>query len=276
MDIKGRITNIQRCSVHDGPGIRTTVFLKGCNMNCKWCHNPETISFEKEMLFYPDRCIGCGNCEDGCFADAKVPCGRDVTVAEVAAEVLQDRPYYGADGGVTITGGEPMCQPAFTKALLTTLKQQGIHVAIESNMSLPYEKIQPILQECDLVMADMKLWDNGLHKKYTDIDNSNIIANFEKLQALSIPLIVRTPVMAGINDTENEIAHIAQFLSRLPSLLYYELLPYHPLGLSKGVDNQMRFETPTKEALHQLALIAGKYCKQVWVSGVPVIGGKVC
>lgn len=265
---EGRITNIQRFSVHDGPGIRTTVFFKGCNMGCAWCHNPETISFEKETLFHPERCIGCGRCEDGCFAEAKVPCGVDVTVADVMAQVLADRDYYGEEGGVTISGGEPTCQRDFLVALLSALGEEGIHCAMETNVSLPWASIEPALRLCGLVMTDLKMWDAEKHAAYTGIGNGQIIQNLQSLSRLGIPFILRTPVMKNLNDSEEEILAMAKFAGSLDNLLYYELLPYHPLGLSKGIEGQQRFETPSREALYALASKGKAYCPNIWVSGV--------
>ena len=114
----GRVHSVESFGSADGPGVRYIVFLKGCNMRCQWCHNPETISFEREMLFYPEKCIGCGMCDEGCFAGAKVPCGDRMTVDDVFQDIQLDQPYYGKDGGVTVSGGEPLCQPEFARALL--------------------------------------------------------------------------------------------------------------------------------------------------------------
>ncbi|MBO5217973.1 MAG: 4Fe-4S cluster-binding domain-containing protein, partial [Clostridia bacterium] len=128
--VSGIITDITRGSTHDGPGLRTVVFTKGCPLSCKWCHNPECISPEPQTLLYPDKCIGCGMCDKGCFAGAKVKCGREMTVAEVMESVLADRGYYADKGGVTISGGEPMLQRAFTGALVDACKGEGIHTAV--------------------------------------------------------------------------------------------------------------------------------------------------
>jgi len=128
------VTEIQRFSIHDGPGIRTTVFLKGCPLNCAWCHNPECISFDKEEFFYPEKCIGCGKCNEGCFAGARVPCGKEMTPEEVLREVLEDKAYYGKEGGLTVSGGEPLAHRDFTLSLIRLAKDAGIGVGVETTL----------------------------------------------------------------------------------------------------------------------------------------------
>lgn len=260
----GMIANIQRCSVHDGPGIRTSVFLKGCNLNCAWCHNPETISFEPTELFHPERCIHCGMCEEGCFSGARTICGTEMTVDQVVQEVLLDRDYYGDEGGVTLTGGEPTCQADFTAEILRQLREQGVHTAIESNLCCAKSVLELVTEQAELVMADLKLFDSDRHRQYTGAGNEVIKEN---LLSMRKPVIVRTPVIRGINDTPEEIGQIAALVGRIPTLLYYELLPYHPLGLSKGVGSQARMEAPSKAEMDALAREAGKYCAQVRIAG---------
>lgn len=257
--ITGLVADLQRCSIHDGPGLRTTVFLKGCQLNCAWCHNPETISFSPEEMRYPEKCIGCGECESGCFSGARVICGKEMTVSEVMEEVLLDKPYYGKDGGVTVSGGEPLCQPSFTEAILLECRSRGIHTALESNLCLPAQKALPILAKADLLMADLKLWDPKLHEKWTGLSNEAVKENFMKASELGIPVILRTPVVSGINDSEHEIRAIARFASGLKTLRYYELLQYHPLGIGKAQAlgrTQQRFPQPSKEDLSRLAAAA--------------------
>ena len=131
---KGLIADIQRASFHDGSGIRTTVFFKGCPLSCVWCHNPECISFEKQMLLYPDKCIGCGLCDKGCFSGARLVCGREYTADDLLAEILQDKPYYGTDGGVTFSGGEPMAQKNYLSKIIDKCKKENISTAIETSL----------------------------------------------------------------------------------------------------------------------------------------------
>ncbi len=248
LNAEGLIADIQRSSVHDGPGIRTTVFLKGCNMSCKWCHNPETIAGEPEYILYPDNCIGCKRCREGCYSGARVLCGRLLTVDHVFEEVMRDLPFYGEDGGITISGGEPTLQPHFTENLLMLAKSAGIKTAIESNLSLSWDIIDKIANCCDLIMCDLKTWDRSLHKQYTGITNENIISNIKKLDNKGISLIIRTPVIAQVNDTMEELGGILSFVAGIKSLLHYEILTYHSLGQAKGLlkngSKTFGFETP--------------------------------
>ncbi len=224
---KGIVADIQRSSVHDGPGIRTTVFLKGCPLNCAWCHNPECISFEPQQLYYPEKCIGCGQCDRGCFSGARVTCGKEMTPEEVLEEVLQDRAYYGSDGGVTFSGGEPLAQRDFLNELIDVCKAEGLHCAVETSLFLFDPRI---FSKLDLCMADLKIWDPVLHKRYTGVDNERIKAHFKELEKLNIPVIARTPV---IPEIDQGISEISAFLKELRNVRQYELLPYHPLGNGK-------------------------------------------
>ena len=247
--ISGIVADIQRASVHDGPGIRTTVFLKGCPLRCAWCHNPETLDFKPQTMYYPEKCIGCGLCDKGCFSGARVICGREMTVEEVVEQVLLDKDYYGENGGVTISGGEPLAQREFLRALIDGCKAEGIHTAIET--SLIYYDAE-IFQKLDLVMADLKIWDDELHRKYTGVGNGKIKEHFRKVNELGIPIIARTPVIPEINQG---IAHISEFLKGLYNVEKYELLPYHPLGGAKrealGIEPD-GFSIPSKEYMKEL------------------------
>ena len=246
------ITEIERFSVHDGPGIRTTVFLKGCPLHCVWCHNPECISFEPQMLHYPEKCIGCGKCDEGCYAGARVLCGREMTVEDIMSEILADKPYYGEQGGVTISGGEPLAHREFTMALIEACHREGIHVGVESSL---YRFDEEILSSLDLIMADLKIFDDDKHKKYVGIGNEAIKQNLRRADALGIPMIIRTPIVPGINDTVENISATAEFLRTLKNVTAYELLPYHPLGISKatalGIEMQ-EFTVPTSTQMEDL------------------------
>ncbi len=261
--MKGLVTQIQRFSLQDGPGIRTTVFLKGCNMRCDWCHNPETLSFERELMLYDNKCIGCGQCfqvcptgahkaEDGrhiidrtlcrrcgrcaeeCFAQAIILCGERMDTEEVMREILQDKAYYvTSGGGVTLSGGEVLCQKAFADSICTACHKEGIATAIETNLSLPFESIKDLLSHVDLVMCDLKLWDEKKHEKHTGISNRQVLANIRLLDETGIPFVVRTPLIPHVTDSTENIASIAAFLTGLSHLQYYELLNFNPLGAAK-------------------------------------------
>ncbi len=228
--LKAIITEIERSSPEDGPGLRTVVFFKGCPLKCDWCHNPECISFEKQIMNYPEKCIGCGKCDEGCYSGAKVICGKEMTVNEIMAEILLDKPYYGKDGGVTFSGGEALAQPKMLKALIDLCKQNGIHTAIETSLYLYDEEI---FKNIDFVMADLKLWDNDKHIKYTGVSNEIIKQNFKKLDGLGVPYIVRTPLIPSVTDSIENISAIRDFLKTLKNVRDYELLQYNPLGNSK-------------------------------------------
>ncbi len=226
--IIGRITDIQRASLQDGPGIRTTVFFKGCPLSCAWCHNPECIDREIQELYYPEKCIGCGKCAQGCYAGARVVCGRDVTVDGLTAELTEDKAYYADRGGVTFSGGEPLWQPEFLGAAIDRCHELGISCAVETSLALFDAEI---LAKTDLVMADLKIWDSELHRQYTGAPNEKIKEHFKALDALGVPIVARTPVVPEI---EQGIPEIAAFLRGLKNVRQYELLPYHPLGLEKS------------------------------------------
>lgn len=243
------IADIQRASIHDGSGIRTTVFFKGCPLSCRWCHNPECISFEKQIMFYPEKCIHCGKCDEGCFSGARVVCGREMTAQQILDEVRYDAPYYGNDGGVTFSGGEPMAQKDFLKEAIALCRADGIGCDIETSLIYFDEEI---FNSLDVVMADLKIWDSDIHKEYTGVSNGDIIKNFRRLDLLGVPVIARTPV---IPEIEQEIDKISAFLKTLNNVKQYELLPYHPLGVSKqaalGIKTQ-RFSIPDKDYMSGL------------------------
>lgn len=238
--------------MEDGPGIRTVVFFKGCPLHCAWCHNPECISYEKETLYYPEKCIECGQCEKGCYSGARTICGKELTPEEVLSVILQDQPYYGKDGGVTLSGGEPLSHPDFVKKLISLCKKAGISVGMETSL---YRFDGEILSRLDILMTDIKTMDNEIHKRYTGIGNTEILENLKKADQLNVPIIVRTPIVPGINDTAENVKETVGFLSSLKNVVKYELLPYHPLGVSKSKalgKEQPKFQIPTKQQMEEL------------------------
>ena len=247
--LKACIADIERAATHDGPGMRTTVFFKGCPLSCKWCHNPECISFKPQILNYPEKCINCGKCKEGCFSGAKVVCGKEMTADEVLSEILLDRDYYGEKGGVTFSGGEPMAQSEFLAELTDKCKNKGINCAIETSM-IYYDA--EIFKKFDFIMCDLKIWDSKLHKEYTGVENYVIKRNIERANELDIPIIIRTPVIPEINQ---EIDKISKFAYGLCNVIQYELLPYHPLGLGKrralGLSDD-GFSVPDKEYMKEI------------------------
>lgn len=253
------IFDIQRGGLHDGPGVRTVVFFKGCPLRCRWCHNPESWDTLPQELFYPEKCIACGGCAEGCYTGARTMCGAETSVEEVLAPILADRPYYGAEGGVTLTGGEPQLQADFALALTEACHAHGIRVAIETSMAL----YRPdLLGRMDLIIADVKLWDDARHREYIGVGNAAILENIRRADALGVPMLIRTPVIPTVNDTVEEIAAIRDFVKTLQHAVGYELLPYHPLGLNKarGMGMDMpRYPEPTKEQMEELRQCANSY-----------------
>jgi pyruvate formate lyase activating enzyme len=302
--VNGIVTDIQRFSVHDGPGIRTTVFLKGCNLRCAWCHNPETlrpgpelqvllarcigcgacleacpngaheVRADGERLFHRDRCTACGACADVCYAGALVLVGREMTVEEVVAEVLEDRPFYEeSGGGVTLSGGEPLVRRDFAVDILRRCRQEGLHTAVETNLAVPWDEVAALLPVTDLFMVDVKLIDAEAHARWTGAPNEDILANLRRLAEEPQPMVVRTPVVPGVNDTPEAIGAVADLVRGLANLAYYELLPYHPLGAGKyeslGMDYALAdLERPPHEVLDALAEAAAARGIAVRVAGV--------
>jgi len=220
LNTKGRIFDIQRYSVHDGPGIRTIVFLKGCVLRCRWCCNPESQEYRIQTM----KVMG----------EEKV-IGRDTTVAEMIAEVENDRPYYyRSGGGMTLSGGECLCQPEFSRDLLRAAKERGINTAIESMACADFEKIRQLLPYLDLYLMDIKHTNPEKHKMFTGRSNELMMENARKV-ALSgqTRLIIRVPVIPSFNDTVEEIRGIAAFADTLPGVEELHLLPYHRLGQDK-------------------------------------------
>ena len=240
--MQGSVFNIQRFCVNDGPGIRTTVFLKGCQLSCVWCHNPESQRFEPEILFYKDKCTGCGRCKGVtaadkdfvCFNGAKEICGKTVTADEVTAEVLKDKPFYeNSGGGVTLSGGEPLTQYDFSLELLKKAKENGIHTAVETCGYAEKSKILEIAMYVDLFLFDCKETDPELHKKYTGVDNRIILDNLKALSNAGSKIILRCPIIPGFNDRAEHFKGISEMADKFSGIEHIEIEPFHPLGESK-------------------------------------------
>ena len=245
-DVKGRIFNIQRFSVHDGPGIRTIIFLKGCFLRCKWCCNPESQEYKIQTM------ISNGK--------EKIV-GQDITVGKIIETVKRDMPYYRrSGGGITLSGGECLCQPRFTEALLRECKENGINTAIETTGFAEYSVIEKILPYVDTVLMDIKHIDSQKHKEYTSQPNEQILENARKISENAKELIIRVPVIPGFNDSENEIKAIAEFARSLKGVKRLHLLPYHNFGADKykGLDRKYdmnEIKPPEKEQMNKLLLI---------------------
>lgn len=295
--IRGTVFNIQRFSTSDGPGVRTTVFLKGCSNDCAWCHNPESLRRAPELRVYLHRCIGCGRCvqvcpagaqhldeegrqfdrdrcracgacADECFAGALELAGRDMTVGSVMAEVVKDEPYYRhSGGGVTFSGGEPVLQADFLLHLLRACREGGLHTAVDTAGNYSWSLLESLLPHTDLVLYDLKVLDPDLHRRYMGHDGARIRDNLRRLGESGHAFAVRTPVVGGVNDSEAEIAGIARLIGQYPALAYYELLPYHALGQAKleslGLPQRDGFSTPERPRLQALAAAARPFVPDV-------------
>lgn len=287
-ELKGRVFNIQRFSIHDGPDIRDLIFFKGCPLHCAWCSNPESQHFEKQVAYKKSKCIGCGACiancqqkalsrrEDGkvlvdktkcveCGTCVKVCCaqamhvfGEDYTVDELYDRVHKNDITWRSNGGITLSGGEVLSQADFAAAFLKKNKEQGIHTAIETSLFAPWETVKKVVEQCDLVFCDCKLFDNELHKKWTGVDNTLIKENILRIkkELPDVDLIVRTPVIPGINDNEEELQHIVDFLKQVPNLKDYELLPFHNYGSTKYTQLSMDYALADKEAPDKEQILA--------------------
>ena len=286
--IRGLVFNIQSYSVHDGPGIRTTVFLKGCPLRCWWCHNPESQSVEPEVALDPARCIRCGACLDVCpgpamtFGDAEptvdragcIRCGRcaqacmtqaremvgrEMTVPEVMDRILRDRLFQeDSGGGVTLSGGEPLMQPEFARVLLEACRAEEIPTAVDTCGFAPEEDLESIARVTDLFLYDLKTMDDHKHRRYTGVSNRLVLSNLERLGRVHPQIWVRIPVVPGYTDDPATIVEAARFAASIPGVRQLHLLPFHPLAAHKAARVGMHAwmkgtPRPTSEQMAALA-----------------------
>ena len=239
--MKVMLFDIQRNSYVDGPGIRTTVFFKGCNLRCRWCHNPESQEPGRQILFYREKCTGCGRCRDLtaededflCFHDAKEICGREYTIDAVMDILARDRPYYDTSGGgATFSGGECMLQIEALTELLESCRAAGIHTAVDTAGDVPWERFERVLPWTDLFLYDVKCVTEDLHRAGTGVSNQRILENLQRLSASGAAIRIRVPVIPGFNADEAEMRRIAEFLAGIRHT-GAELLPYHAMGEHK-------------------------------------------
>lgn len=264
-DIKGFIFNIERFTLHDGPGIRTTVFLKGCPLQCAWCCNPESQLLLPQLAFFQEKCIGCGDCIslcprnaiisngehnpirvnyslcDGCgkcvpvcIPQALIMLGEEISAAEVAAEVIRDKTFYThSGGGVTLSGGEPFAQPAFSAEILKLCKNADIHTAIQTSGYAEKTDIDQLITWLDLVILDIKILEPVDHLKWTGKTNQRILANLAYLDSLKKEIVLQVPLIPGINDSEEKLTAVLNLAKSFNSVTGISLLNYHSLGVGK-------------------------------------------
>lgn len=257
-----QIIQISRFCTDDGPGIRTTVFLKGCPLSCAWCHNPESQQPREELLYKQEVCLHCGRCaavcpkgchvlQDGkhsihrklctgcglcvkaCPAKTLEIMGRTVTVQEVFDTVARDAVFYGSNGGVTVSGGEPLARPDFTAALLRRCKEAGIRTAIETSGFGPKAAVETVVPLCDLVLFDLKETDPEKHKVFTGVPLAPILENLRRVDDMGIPTLLRLPVIPGWNDREEHLLQAKAVAAALRHCTGLEVMPYHSLGAYK-------------------------------------------
>ena len=257
------VFDIQRFCVNDGPGIRTTVFLKGCMLRCIWCHNPESQSPRTQLMHHASRCIGCGDClsvcprhlhrigEDGAHlidrnlcavcgacADACTGalemCGKEMSVKDILDEVVRDESFYrNSGGGLTVSGGDPLFCPDFTLALVKEAKARGLHVCIETSGYAAWETVEPLIPYVDIFLWDVKESDSDRHKQFTGVSNERILDNLERLDRAGARIILRCPIIPTFNDREEHLRAIGALAERLGGVERVDIEPYHPLGQSK-------------------------------------------
>ena len=290
----GTVFEIQHFSLQDGPGIRTTVFLKGCPLRCLWCHNPESQDPHPELSFRPECCIGCGwcfqvcphggrspehpgelrrdrcrrcgRCTERCYAGALELVGKTMTADEVLQEVLADREFYRhSGGGLTISGGEPLTQFPFVLELARAAKQQGIAVALDTSGYAPYEQLEALLPWVELFLYDCKATGAERHRELTGVDNVRILDNLARLDAAGARIWLRCPLVPGLNDQPEHLAAIADLANRRPRIERITLHPYHALGRDK--EQRMGYHRPEVKAAdftpeeiveHWLATVRGR------------------
>jgi len=268
--IKGIIFSVEEFSVYDGPGIRTAVFFKGCPLRCMWCHNPEGLSFQKQIIRNQNGCLHCGLCreldgklEDKTFTSEDLAVcqrslvrvsGCEVTAKELAKDLFKNKDILdGAGGGITLTGGEVLSQPEFLISLLKELK--GFHRAIETSGYGTNDVFAEAIKNCELVMMDIKLVDDSLHTHYTKRSNLVILSNLEILKNVDIPFVIRIPLIPGVNDTKENIEDTLRLITGVKALVGVELLPYNKMAGSKysmlGQEYQIDFDPKKEVCIHK-------------------------
>ena len=256
--MKAKIFEIKKFAVHDGDGIRTTVFFKGCPLRCVWCHNPEGLSAKTETAFYEHKCIGCGECKkagfttEDCLGEARVEYGKEITVDALIPLLLEDKDFFeNSGGGITLSGGECLMQADFCTELLKRLKKNGIHTAVDTCGYVSREALNKVIPYTDIFLYDLKAYDKDVHIKCTGVSNEIILKNLLYLDTLGKNVEIRIPLVPNYND--GQIEKIANFLKPLKNISKIRILPYHNLAGSKyealDIKNTLPSRIPTDEEL---------------------------
>lgn len=295
MSEKAIIFDIQRASLHDGPGIRTTVFLKGCPLDCLWCHNPEATSAKRQLFFHFDKCTQggdcarvctenvhnfvdgkhtidydkctfCGKCLEACNSNALKIIGNEMNVDEVMSEVMTDFDFYkNSGGGITLSGGEPLFQYTFAKELLKRSKELGVNTCVETSGFISPFKFKQILPFIDVLLFDYKITGSEAHEEYTGMPNQVILENLNAAYRYGVSIILRCPIIPGVNDTDMHFEAIAGIAEKYPKLKVIELLPYHDMGNSK------RISIGRNETLTELKTVLPEVSQQ-WIEQLRMLG----
>lgn len=267
--MNGKIFDIQRFSLHDGPGIRTTVFMKGCPLSCPWCHNPEGLSTSPAVQFFEAECIGCGACEGEhteerahlCPTGAIKRCVREISAEELLSELMRDKDFYRDGGGITFSGGECLLQADFLVEVMTLLKEEGINIAVDTSGEVPYAAIEKTLPFTEHYLYDVKCIDSELHKSVIGKDNRRILENLARLSGERKKIHIRVPVIPDFNDSDSEQERIAAYLAKIGGITEATLLPYHTLGKSKyaTLGLAVRYDTEKKIGKSRLDILKEIY-----------------